>query len=385
MTARIVRCEHCDQLLQFTDAQRKIRCHVCGKTTTVPKALAEMPHPILPGETDDGRLAAAHVTVPEEPHMEEEFPEPSAFARKVANCVPWVVSVSANVSVMLVLALLALFVGHTLPAEPLRTPTTSLRDTPPGRMNPDQSHEDQSSRRARLTKTRKFSPKEKLVVDSHRSGERVALIGAATGMPPSGGSPLGLDNIDGGPPGGPEFMGGPSGRGAHHIVWVIDRSGSLAQNFTVLKQEMLLSVRKLKLSQDFHVILFGEDAPVEKEPKKLTAASEKNILAVADFLAEVRSASGYTKPIAALERAFTVLKQADRSRPGKLIYLLTDGVFPNNDEVVARLRALNKTKGVQINTYLYASDRNELAEGVMRKIAAENGGQYKYVSPDELD
>ena len=84
----------------------------------------------------------------------------------------------------------------------------------------------------------------------------------------------------------------------------------------------------------------------------------------------------------AIERAFAVLARADQRRPGMLIYLLTDGNFPDNAAVLATIRKLNVDKKVSINTYLYGRRPPE-AEKVMRLIAKENKGRYKYVSADE--
>jgi uncharacterized protein with von Willebrand factor type A (vWA) domain len=111
------------------------------------------------------------------------------------------------------------------------------------------------------------------------------------------------------------------------------------------------------------------------------SATEKAKLRAVAFLRGKR-ALRQTDPIPALQRAFAVLKMADRKRPGKLIYLLTDGVFPDNKAVLQEIRNLNRQKEVHVNTFLYGN-RPPVAAKVMRMIAKENGGQYKYVSGDE--
>lgn len=83
----------------------------------------------------------------------------------------------------------------------------------------------------------------------------------------------------------------------------------------------------------------------------------------------------------AINRAFDVLSKANK-RPGKLIYMLTDGAFPNNEDVLKAIRARNVSGEVLINTFLYGC-RPVVAEEVMVRIADENGGEYRYVSPDE--
>ncbi|MHC4561220.1 MAG: VWA domain-containing protein [Planctomycetota bacterium] len=387
------RCEHCGSLLSAdAEAGAEVECPDCGKGALVPAGLAALPHPQVPPEVGESESADVPPPLPERPpegqageggfdeDEEEEFGEPSEFMQVLAKSVPWLISIFANAAAILILSLITLLVIYTGMPQDIVVPDATLSENPGGSINPTASESAERSRTVRPTPTREFSKKESLSVDTRDSDDAVELIGSAAGGA-SGGSPFGLTGGGGGGPAS-NFYG--TGGNAHHIVWVIDRSGSVAPNFGLLKQEMLRSVATLKPVQDFHVILFGEDVPIEKEPRQLTAANKKYKLAVAEFLSSVNAAAGYTKPVSALERAFAVLRGADPSKPGKLIYLLTDGVFPDNEAVINKLRALNKTKGVLINTYLYSPERNELAEKVMKQIASENGGRYKYVSPDEV-
>ena len=67
-----------------------------------------------------------------------------------------------------------------------------------------------------------------------------------------------------------------------------------------------------------------------------------------------------------------------------MIYILTDGDFPNNAQVLEELRKLNKDKRVKINTIAFM-DRGEAYEKLLKQIADENGGAFKFVSDQELD
>ena len=180
--------------------------------------------------------------------------------------------------------------------------------------------------------------------------------------------------------GGPRsaFFGG--GANAHHIVYVIDRSGSMVETLDTVRTELLISISRLAPKQDFHLIMFAKGLPLEVPARRLMPATAENKEAAAKFLESVR-AMGQSDPIPALQRAFAVLARADK-RPGRLIYLLTDGNFPDNAAVLAVLRKLNGGKQVAINTYLYGRRPPE-AEKVMRQIAKEHGGRYRYVSADE--
>ncbi|MCX5670660.1 MAG: VWA domain-containing protein [Planctomycetota bacterium] len=182
-------------------------------------------------------------------------------------------------------------------------------------------------------------------------------------------------------PAGPPTTFFGSGSRADHVCYVIDRSGSMIDTFQFVRQEMLISISRLRPSQDFHVLLFAEANPKELMHRRLVPASDRYKQDVADFLDSIR-AEGKTDPIPALLRAFDVLAKADASKPGKVIYLLTDGVFPDSQAVLQAIRARNADKGVIIHTFLYGNKPPE-AEKVMKDIAAENGGKYKFVSADE--
>lgn len=177
-----------------------------------------------------------------------------------------------------------------------------------------------------------------------------------------------------------------AGGEAYNVVYLIDRSGSMAATFEQVRQELIKSIGGLKPEQHFHVILFGGHQPRENPGGKLIPADEANRKAAIEFIRTV-SSSGVTQGIPAIRRAFDVLGEARPSRPGKLIYLLTDGEFRYenlrlNDKVLAEIRSLNADKKVIIHTLLYGK-RTQAGEEILRTIAAENGGRYRYINPEE--
>ncbi len=169
------------------------------------------------------------------------------------------------------------------------------------------------------------------------------------------------------------------GDGPHHIMYLIDRSGSMFDIFDEVKHDIAQSVGRL-VAQDFHVIMFADGQPFEKTPKALTPPTEKNKIALAGFLKKVK-AEGTTDPVKGITRAFDVLDKADK-RPGKIIYLLADGGFPDNTAVIAAIRARNAKKDVVIHAFLYGK-KSPVAVKVMSQIAKENGGVYRYINPAE--
>jgi hypothetical protein len=107
---------------------------------------------------------------------------------------------------------------------------------------------------------------------------------------------------------------------------------------------------------------------------KLLPASVANRQRAQGFLDEIIP-SGATDPLPALELAL-------RQQPD-LIWLLTDGDFPDNDAVLKFLRQRNPGGKVQINTIAFV-DRGEGYEKVLQTIASENRGKFRFVSQDEL-
>ena len=174
---------------------------------------------------------------------------------------------------------------------------------------------------------------------------------------------------------------------AYNVVYLIDRSGSMAATFDVVRRELIESINSLDAAQEFHVILFGGRSPIESPTRKLIAANAANKLATAKFLDTI-PASGMTNPIAAIDRAFDVLDKARRHKPGKLVYLLTDGDFSegwfniDNEKVLAAVRDRNGKKDVIVHTLLFGA-HTPAGEKVLEQIAEENGGKYRFVKAEQ--
>ena len=154
------------------------------------------------------------------------------------------------------------------------------------------------------------------------------------------------------------------------IVYVLDRSDSMCDSFHFVKYELKRSVGELTDSDKFHIIFFSSGPPVEMPPRQLVLATERNKKMAFEFIDGVVP-QGETDPSKALERAFYCHPE--------LIYLLTDGEF--TPEVVRLVKDLNKDGKVKLHTiaFLYKT-----GEPVLKQIAAENGGVYKFVSESDV-
>jgi hypothetical protein len=211
---------------------------------------------------------------------------------------------------------------------------------------------------------------------------------------------LDQEKKDGNSPPTSRFFG--SGGNAYSIVYLVDHSGSMAPIFEQIRFELIKSISKLRPELDFTVILFADNQFIEGPQKHLVSGDPENKLAAGDFLKEI-APGGSSGVLPALKHAFQVLRYADASKPGRIIYLLSDGDFAGisggseytatdgrvlngNEAVIQWLRDNNpkdeKKWLVHINTFLYLN-KDEDAMKVMGTIAKENGGRFKLITPDE--
>jgi hypothetical protein len=166
----------------------------------------------------------------------------------------------------------------------------------------------------------------------------------------------------------------PDGGDVRKIVFVVDRSGSMTDSIGYVKEELKRSIGELPDDKEFHVLFYSSGPCVEMPTRRLVNATGRNKQFAYEFIDGI-IAQGETDPSDALRRAFAV-------RPD-VIYLLTDGEFDR--AIVGLVRGLNAGGRVRVHTigFLYTWPGTS-AEGVLKQIAAENGGNYKFVSEGDL-
>lgn len=152
------------------------------------------------------------------------------------------------------------------------------------------------------------------------------------------------------------------------VVYVCDASGSMVTKFDDLRAEIRKSIRNLRPTQFFNVIFFQDVARTASEARLLPATDENK--GKVNLWLDKISAHGQTDPIPALRKAFGY-------RPD-VLYLLTDGDFPDSHQVMQAIRQLNVGQRSKIHTIAYF-DRGEEYEKVLKQIATENGGTFRYV------
>ena len=193
-----------------------------------------------------------------------------------------------------------------------------------------------------------------------------------------GGGPLAMFGQPGGGgigPKGPVFG---HGGNAKKIVFVCDASGSMLNKFSTLRRELSNTVQGLRVIQSFNIVFFQEQSATALDPNQLVMATPESKLKATNFLEDKVTPRGETNPIPGIEIAF-------RQHP-ELIYILTDGDFPDNNAVLAKIRELNKDHKVKVNTIAFVSesDTDTAFMKLLSQIASENGGVYKHVKESDL-
>ena len=377
------RCENCGELLSVdADDSRVVICQHCGKTSELPEELASLPKPILPGtpksqgvqraaSADDiSPLASLAVEVVEDNRVED------VFFGMMAGVMPWMISVFFHVGLGLILLFLTIIVTSQAREITVTVPGTVMQDKAVTAVKTTSKSESKMSEAMNHSKVAEEHKQE--ITEDDEDDESAVFMVEGDSAADDGLADFGLVRNE-------EELTKSSfmdmAGNAHNIVYLIDRSGSMLDSFNAVRDEIVRSIAMLKPVQNFDVVLFAEGEPLEKTPRGLVAATDGNKRRLAAFLEPIRAEKS-TNPIKAISRAFAVLSQARRDKPGRIIYLLTDGNFPDNNAVIRLIRKLNARKQVKINTFLYGRAAPNMV-AVMQKIAGENGGRFRLISEDE--
>jgi Mg-chelatase subunit ChlD len=370
------RCENCGKLLSFErNPGSEVKCPGCKETVAVPEALASLPEP---------KTGAAAQPVspapPEEP--EEVFEEEHLTAGAMSSIMAVLMSVLFHVG----LAVIFFFIIwlDTGRKEPEKVNQIVIYNPDEFNEDPGGALDESSQEDMRLQEEAPdFSEQEE--VDRLKVDVEVPQAYTSTSISDS------LEPSTGGGDLGPRSKMFGKGGNAHNIVYVIDASGSMVHSFDRVRNEMLQRIGDLEEVQTFHIVFFNDALKDELPSQRLVPATDANKIQASGFLENVRpkSRTGVTDPTEALRRAYEVLRRADPTKPGNMIFLLTDGDFTGTtrQELLAALRNMSRgVKNVQIFTFLYGpspgnpNDPNSI-ESVLTAIAnTTDKGEFKHVT-----
>lgn len=203
------------------------------------------------------------------------------------------------------------------------------------------------------------------------------VAGLLRGDPKGGGG-------DGGGPGGPGrgavFGTKPTGGGGGpvHIVYLLDISGSMRDGNKLgkAKTALIKALHELKPVDSFNIIVFwGRSAAASDE---MLPGTEDNIDAAAEFVQRLRTGDG-TNISSAMEQAFKMEGITH-------MFLLSDGepTYGIKDPTLLRDRIKELNRGRNIRIATLALGLGEQFPGIMmlRGIAEDNRGDYRYVNLD---
>jgi hypothetical protein len=308
----------------------------------------------------------------------------SAAMGKVAALMPWMISVFFHMGIFLVMLFFILMSQMHKQIFEINVPEAAyLQDigpaADPGTRGPGKDPNQASGKQEFSRKVNAGS-----IIDGAQTDKQVSIFGSSTtGASEISGFGKGGSG-DG--PGRVTFLPGSEAVGnIYHLVFVIDRSGSMIDSFDYLKGAMVDAINKLTDVQDFDIIMFsgGKPAYIEMGPKMLVPATEAYKNMAGEFMESVNAQSS-TLAADAIRRGFDVLNKAG-DRPGKLMILLTDACFDDADKVLAAFKERNADKKVLVSTYLYNANEEKAGKDIMEKIAKENGGKYKFFPTKEAN
>lgn len=311
--------------------------------------------------------------------------------RRLARWWPWLASAAIHVGILALLSALVLVSYNTKAERPEIIPEARLGRVSPGmplfqriRQETDLPQETNFEKNLR----RQLAPDDNAALAQRRptGGMKDKLpftpIGIASasstgngllaGTTLKGSGPVGLPGGDLAKlqPAAPVTKFFASGGNAYNIVYLVDRSASMTDSIEPLKRELKRSIGELQPMQKFHIIFFSSGKPVEGPAGDLTWATDQNKQRYFEFLGTIQ-AQGQTDPQWALQRALQLNPD--------LVYLLTDGVFP--EKMANQMIEWAKLHKVKINTIAYLL---ESGGSLLRKIAEQTGGIYKFVSEEQL-
>jgi uncharacterized protein with von Willebrand factor type A (vWA) domain len=160
---------------------------------------------------------------------------------------------------------------------------------------------------------------------------------------------------------------------ARRIAFVVDASGSMLNRFDAVRTVIERAVTDLRPPQAFNCVVFAADAPVAFQ-RALVVATDSNKLTFGGYLKRLW-AHGESDPTAAFEAAFA-------QRPDA-VYLISDGDFPNNADVLREIRRLNASRRAKVYT-VCVTNGGVGNERFLRQVAEENGGTSRVLSESGL-
>lgn len=195
------------------------------------------------------------------------------------------------------------------------------------------------------------------------------IPGVGDGSGGGGGNGLGL----GGGGGSASFFG--TGGKGQRFAFIVDISGSMSNGskFETAMRELASSIDRLPDFAYFNIALFESKIVTPPMQTGWLRARKPVVRQVVRWLGTVEP-NGGTEPRNAFLQIFALDVRPD------VIFFLTDGIF--NDITLEELGALNaRGKRVVMNVIGFGAP-GEVDQSLLRSIASQSGGQYRFVTTE---
>ena len=164
---------------------------------------------------------------------------------------------------------------------------------------------------------------------------------------------------------------------AKRVVFLVDHAGRMVGHLYLLKREVQRSIRRLLPFQRFAVIEISAKYKI-LGPDKLLRASPANRAMV---LPRVHRMIAENRDYGQLLPFLRPFKAAWAMHP-QVIFFLTDGYV--DPRLIADIGDLNRQYPIRVYTFTFMGDNKRHQEN-LKKIAAETGGKFMYLSPRVLE
>ena len=322
---------------------------------------------------------------PPEPESEEdkEVVPGGQIPEWLDRAFPWIASVLIHLALLLLIAFLLVAVAapKLLKPHPIIVPQSmnQLFSLHPGKMSSAGAHnplrqvrQDIKQLMSHNTHMSRTSVKSLLNSSARHSLDFIAR--GSKGGAANGGALATFGVPGGGMGNGPptSFMGSGGGN-ATRIVYIIDHGGNLLVGLGQIKAALRRSINRLVPIQQFGVIVFAGHSHLLAPG--FAHATEANKRALRRELMSLKpgqpNMDRYLYFAVPFETAFKLRPQ--------VIYFLANGAI--DPKLVSLIAQLNKDHSVHIFTYAFADrHRNDPGPQLLKKIARQNGGGYKFIS-----
>jgi hypothetical protein len=165
------------------------------------------------------------------------------------------------------------------------------------------------------------------------------------------------------------------------IVFVCQGGDSIKPKLDSLKLELTRAVQNLKPIQSTDVVIYEDQKPLKADDHLLICNSSNKRL-LEHWIADLAPSGDAADPTVAMTFALKL-------KPNLVYFLADSAKFADVPGLLDVFHKLNSDHATKVNTILLVDSKEEQvtkmdSEAVMKQIAEENGGHFRWVTKDEV-